>query len=107
MRILMIAVALVAAATAASAQDELEQRKFIEEQFKGWSGIVLRCVPNSSNQILTERICDSASAEFSYLAENSKIPNVISRGENVFQTYMTASEIGNKGCVMRSTQPRR
>lgn len=94
MRILMIAAALVAGVTAASAQEDLDERKFIEEQFKGWTGIVLRCVPNSSNKILTERICDSAAAEFSYLAENSNIPNVISRGENSFQAYMTASEIG-------------
>jgi hypothetical protein len=94
MRLLMLTAILVAGMTTAYAQEDDEEREFIVEQFKGWSGVMLRCVPNSSNKILTERFCDTAAAEFSYLAENSSIPNVVSRGENTFQMYMTASKIG-------------
>lgn len=94
MKVVMFAAALVAGMNTAYAQQDDEERKFIVEQFKGWSGIMLRCVPGTSNKAITDRVCDSAAAEFSYLAENSGVPNIVSRGENSFQMYLTASKLG-------------
>lgn len=95
MRGILIAAALVATSlSTAHAQQDDEERQFIVNQFKRWTGIVLRCVPGTSNKVITDRVCESAAAEFSYLAENSGIPNIVSRGENSFQMYLTASKIG-------------
>jgi hypothetical protein len=90
----MFVAALVAGTSMAHAQQDAEERKFIVEQFKGWTGIMLRCVPGTSNKLITERICSSAAAEFSYLAENSGVPNIVSRREDTFQMYMTANKLG-------------
>jgi hypothetical protein len=45
-----------------------------KDQFKGWSGIVLACEKNDTSPEIVKAVCDVAKTEFTYLAENSKIP---------------------------------
>ncbi|EJC69543.1 hypothetical protein Rleg5DRAFT_5336 [Rhizobium leguminosarum bv. viciae WSM1455] len=95
MRRLLIAAAFVAATTcAANAQEDDEERKFVVDQFKTWTGIVLHCVPNASNTPVRDTICQSASTEFNYLAENSGIPHRVSDGEDMFRMTVNSRKLG-------------
>ncbi|MGE7368320.1 hypothetical protein ACQKKX_04515 [Neorhizobium sp. NPDC001467] len=95
MRAIVLAAVLVASTlSTAFAQEDDEERAFIIKQFKGWTGILLRCEPNSQHKAIADAICQSASAEFNYLAENSEIPHRISKDENSFQMYLNAGKLG-------------
>jgi len=95
MKKLLMAAALVSATmSAAHAQEDDEERQFIVNQYKGWTGIVLRCTPNTSHKVVTAALCQSASAEFNYLAENSGIPHRVSDGEDMFQMTVNSRKLG-------------
>jgi len=95
MKGLLIATALAAVTTyPAHAQEDDEERQFVIAQFKGWTGIVLHCVPNAANTLVRDAICQSASAEFNYLAENSGIPHRVSDGEDMFRMTVNSRSLG-------------
>lgn len=76
------------------AQEDDEERKFVVDQFKGWTGIVLRCVPNASNPTVRDAVCQSAATDFNYLAENSGIPHRVSDGEDMFRMTVNSRKLG-------------
>jgi hypothetical protein len=95
MRALRIAVGLIAVTvTGANAQQSAEEKEFLKQQFRGWSGVLLRCALNETHKEIADAICQSASAEFEYLAENSGIPHAVSVNENSFKMYVAARELG-------------
>ncbi|MBY5329566.1 hypothetical protein HFN03_20250 [Rhizobium leguminosarum] len=95
MKRLLMTAALVAATTcAAHAQEDDEERQFVVAQFKGWTGIVLHCLPNAANTVVRDAICQSATSEFNYLAENSQIPHRVSDGEDMFRMTVNSRSLG-------------
>ncbi|MBY5318209.1 hypothetical protein [Rhizobium leguminosarum] len=90
----MGAALIVATTCAAHAQEDDEERQFVIAQFKGWTGVVLHCLPNAANTVVRDEICRSASAEFNYLAENSGIPHRISDGEDMFRMTVNSRSLG-------------
>ncbi|TBY57690.1 hypothetical protein E0H39_29740 [Rhizobium leguminosarum bv. viciae] len=95
MRRPLIAAALFAATmSAGQAQEDDEERQFVIAQFKGWTGIVLHCLPNTANTVVRDAICQSTAAEFNYLAENSGIPHRVSDGEDMFRMTVNSRSLG-------------
>ncbi|MDX0871167.1 hypothetical protein GOE00_31800 [Sinorhizobium medicae] len=106
MKVLLIAVALVATMmTAAHSQEEDHERQFIIKQFKGWTGLLLSCEKNTADPALVQAICDVAKTEFTYLAENSKIPYRVSVGDNMFRRTVISHEIGKPLTLTIKTIP--
>ncbi|TWA31668.1 hypothetical protein FB005_1881 [Sinorhizobium medicae] len=106
MKVLLIAVALVATMmTAAHSQEENQERQFIIKQFKGWTGLLLSCEKNTADPALVQAICDVAKTEFTYLAENSKIPYRVSVGDNMFRRTVISHEIGKPLTLTIKTIP--
>ncbi len=85
---------VVTTISTASAQESAEERQFNIDQFKGWTGLLLNCEKNSADPALVQAICNVAKTEFTYLAENSKIPYRISVGEDMFRRTVMGHEIG-------------
>ncbi|PDT50937.1 MULTISPECIES: hypothetical protein [Sinorhizobium] len=106
MKVLSIAAALVATIiTAAHSEEDDEERQFSINQFKGWTGLLLSCEKNTADPALVQAICDVAKTEFTYLAENSKIPYRISVGDDMFRRSMIAHEIGKPLTLTIKTIP--
>ncbi len=96
MKLILLATLLVATTmSVARAQDDNELKEFNIKQFKGWTGIVLRCQPATSNQDVADAICENAALEFNYLAESSGIPHKVSRNENSFLFHTKNIELEN------------
>lgn len=95
MKASLVAAALVLSTVSSiHAQEDDEERQFVISQFRGWTGIVLHCVPNEANADVRDAICQSASAEFNYLADNSDIPHRVSDGEDMFQMTVNSCSLG-------------
>lgn len=106
MKTLLIAAAFVATMmTAAHAQEDEEGRKFAIDQFRGWTGLLLSCEKNNADPAMVQAICDVAKTEFTYLAENSKIPYRISIGDEMFRRTVIAHEIGKPLTLTIKTIP--
>jgi hypothetical protein len=106
MRGILIAALIVTAMTSAAlAQETAEEREFNVNQFKGWTGILLSCEKNSADPALVQAICNVAKTEFTYLAENSKIPYRISVGEDMFRRTIVGHQIGNPLTLTIKTIP--
>ncbi|MGN8152517.1 hypothetical protein ACTJK5_09610 [Agrobacterium sp. 22094] len=93
-RLLLTTIIFAFSSLSAYAQEDDEERQFIIAQFKSWTGIVLRCAPNTANAAVRDAICKSASAEFNYLAENSGIPHRVSDGEDMFRMTLSSRSLG-------------
>ena len=92
----VLAAALLLTATSAFAQEEdPEEREFNINQFKGWTGVVLRCVGVSPDKAFSDAICAAAEADFKFMAETAGIPYRIVIDQDQFQLARKSTQIGH------------